>query len=96
MVAPFSNSQVEVSAPGVSVISAKAGGGLMAIGGTSMATPHGAGVAALYAQRQLEKYGEVNSDRLRAQLIASGTMALLDPGEKAANVGTGIVQAPLN
>jgi subtilisin family serine protease len=96
MVAPFSNSQVEISAPGVSVISAKAGGGLMAIGGTSMATPHVAGVAALYAQRQLEKYGEVNSDRLRAQLIASGTMGLLDPGEETANVGTGIVQAPLN
>ena len=39
------NSDVEVSAPGVDVLSTKRGGGYVAFSGTSMATPHAAGVA---------------------------------------------------
>jgi subtilisin family serine protease len=36
---------VEVAAPGVDVLSTKRGGGYVAFSGTSMATPHAAGVA---------------------------------------------------
>ena len=41
------NPDVEVAAPGVDVLSAKLGGGYVRMSGTSMATPHAAGAAAL-------------------------------------------------
>lgn len=95
-VASFSNNQVNISAPGVGVISAIPGGGTGSKSGTSMATPHVAGVAALWAQKQLDMTGRVDSQTLMAQLIASGTMVPLGSDAEAEDVGTGIVQAPLN
>ncbi|MEV0490090.1 S8 family peptidase [Streptomyces atratus] len=48
----FSNygSCVSMYAPGSAIVSAKLGGGSVALSGTSMASPHVAGVAALYKQ----------------------------------------------
>lgn len=51
--APFStsNAEVEVAAPGVSILSTWSNGGYRVISGTSMAVPHAAGAAAVIAGR---------------------------------------------
>lgn len=94
VVAPFSNTNVAISAPGVGVLSAKAGGGLVSLSGTSMAAPHVAGVAALWAQKELLTTGSISGAVLRDRLLGSGSTANLDVSAKPAQVGTGIVAAP--
>lgn len=97
IVAEFSNNQADIAAPGVEILSAEAGSDkLTSMDGTSMATPHAAGVAVLWAQRQLEMTGRVENQSLMAQLVASGTYATLAPDSEEDDVGTGLVQAPLN
>ncbi|OQX14875.1 MAG: peptidase S8 [Thiothrix lacustris] len=97
VVAEFSNNQADIAAPGIDILSAEAGSSkLTSMDGTSMATPHAAGVAVLWAQRQLEMTGRVENPSLMAQLVASGSYANLAPGSEEDDVGTGIVQAPLN
>jgi subtilisin family serine protease len=93
-VASFSNTQCNVSAPGVNVVSAKLGGGLVGMNGTSMATPHVAGVAALWAQRDIIRTGTVRSENLAANVLASATLTNLAPGAEMDDVGNGIVQSP--
>ena len=92
-VARFSNIRAAVAAPGVGVYSARRGGGYTYMNGTSMASPHVTGVAALWAERQLQRNGIVNVSALDAQLRGNARReSLKDTGYL--DVGEGLVTAP--
>jgi subtilisin family serine protease len=89
-VADFSNTGSTVAAPGVDVVSAKMGGGLTSMSGTSMATPHVAGTAALWAEK-LSQEQSFTPELLRAALTGkTKPLASLS----ALDGGAGLVQAP--
>jgi subtilisin family serine protease len=93
VVASFSNTGANVSGPGVSVVSAKLGGGLRTMSGTSMATPHVAGVAVLWAQK-IKATRPLNAFEWLGRLTGSASSNGLKPGFDPFDVGAGLVRAP--
>jgi subtilisin len=95
-VAPFSSSSIfnrpndpiqpNLVAPGVNVISAKPGGGVQAMSGTSMATPHVAGLAALLVEHR---------PNATVHEIETAILESCKPlhGEKKERYGRGLVDA---
>lgn len=92
-VAEFSNGRARVVAPGVDVISAAPGGGWASMSGTSMATPHVAGVASLWVEK-IRNTGTLSvPDSVRSELQKHTTQApLVDTDVDA--IGEGLVQVP--
>ncbi|MCY9783975.1 S8 family serine peptidase [Nocardiopsis sp. EMB25] len=93
-IAPFSNTFPQISAPGVGVLSAKTGGGLVAFNGTSMACPHVAGVAALWWERVLSDSSPHAATTVTSRLLAHADSGAIDSKVAAADRGVGIVRAP--
>lgn len=92
-VAEFSNSLALISGPGVDIESASHTGGLTTMSGTSMAAPHVAGIAALWAQK-LQAKKLLDPIRLQSSVLGSGKLDRIfkfDP----VDVGSGMAMAPI-
>jgi subtilisin family serine protease len=90
-VAEFSNAGATIAAPGVDILSARAGGGFAQLSGTSMAAPHAAGVAALWAENLLSSAGRIDVGLLLARLTGNSEELA---GVAAVDAGAGLVRAP--
>jgi subtilisin family serine protease len=94
-VAPFSNINPRVAAPGVGIVSAALQGGLTALNGTSTACPHVAGVAALWwAFLSNRNGGQVKALDVHSRVLSSARDTEFEPTATYTDRGAGLVQAP--
>lgn len=89
-IAPFSNSDAVLVGPGVGIVSANRGGGLVVKAGTSMACPHVAGLAALWWQREMQN-GAADPLIVKSRLLNGARLNRITP---PVDVGFGLAMAP--
>jgi len=89
-----SNTFPERRGRGVNVVSARVGGGLRSLNGTSMACPHVAGVAALWWQAVRGQGIPATADNVVAKLRATADTTAIAAGQDIADFGAGLVKAP--
>ncbi|WP_371604361.1 S8 family serine peptidase [Streptomyces sp. NBC_01220] len=85
----------DITAPGVSIVAAKMGGGHTSKSGTSMATPHVAGSAALVAQAHPDWNGEQIKTALMNSAEPNTKRAPYQQGTGRVDVGTAVRQTVL-
>ena len=90
IVAPFSNLYPRLCAPGVDVASARRGSGIAGRSGTTTATAHAAGIAALWWQHLRER----PTTGVVTHLMRSCRTGVFASAPHAADVGAGMVTAP--
>jgi subtilisin family serine protease len=94
-IAPFSNAEPSVCAPGVDITSAKVGGGLTNMSGTSMACPHAAGVAALWWEYVRSHGLPRRADIVSTRMIAAARPDVFTQATTEPDRGCGLVSAPM-
>lgn len=93
-IATFSNTLPQISAPGVAILSAQIGGGLVAMSGTSMACPHVAGCTALWWQHVRQMPVPMTAKGVTAKLLATALSGVFSANVDIADRGVGLVIAP--
>ncbi len=93
-IASFSNTNPTLSAPGVGIVSARTGGGLATLSGTSMACPHTTGVAALWWHGLAQSAVPSTANSVVVRLLANCRANAISPNVEIADRGQGLVQAP--
>ena len=93
-IASFSNVDVTISAPGVGILSAGLGGGLVTMSGTSQACPHIAGLAALWWQKIADSGETPTAEKVREKLFGAVTLAKLPTDADESERGRGRALAP--
>jgi subtilisin family serine protease len=78
----------------VAIQSAKTGGGLTSLNGTSMATPDVAGVAASWFEQIRSSNPNGHIRQVEGQLFGTASRDDITEGAMLANVGAGMARAP--